>query len=115
MMQPIYCTGPCDDCKDYARELGVPLVVMPPYGHQPVLKSGITGGYSWACPACGVEVTSWYLPPRLGTADRRCVSEAELAAALDKLDTGPDGEYSHTYNVDSSEAFARDIFAALPQ
>jgi hypothetical protein len=24
---PIYCTGGCDACRDYARELGVPLIV----------------------------------------------------------------------------------------
>ena len=27
---PIYCTGGCDVCRDYARELGVPLVVPSP-------------------------------------------------------------------------------------
>ena len=27
---PIYCTGGCDACRDYARELGVPLIVSEP-------------------------------------------------------------------------------------
>lgn len=27
---PIYCTGGCDACRDYARKLGVPLIVPPP-------------------------------------------------------------------------------------
>jgi hypothetical protein len=27
---PIYCTGGCDACRDYARELGVPLIVPAP-------------------------------------------------------------------------------------
>ena len=27
---PIYCTGACDACREYAAELGVPLIVLPP-------------------------------------------------------------------------------------
>lgn len=27
--QPIYCTGACDDCRYFAQEKGVPLIVMP--------------------------------------------------------------------------------------
>jgi hypothetical protein len=29
-LPPIYCTGGCDACRDYARELGVPLIIEPP-------------------------------------------------------------------------------------
>jgi hypothetical protein len=43
---------------------------------------------------------------------RAGLDEERLTRALDSLDTGPDGEYSHTYAVDSTAAFASEIAAA---
>ena len=87
---PIYCTGDCDACRDYARELGVPLIIPSPpsrtSGSCGAPQRGMNGLTGLTCILSPYHSGSHDYAPAVTETERlREVEAAARAVAFDDL------------------------------